>query len=143
MSAVVASLLVVWPTRRPEEAFRTEPWQGLYRPEPTGSGRLFRWMGPIAIRRVRPGETSLFLRVRNGRPDDLPVTFTVEVDGVPRRGFVVSKGSEEAVDVDALSAGQIVRFSAQPTFVPGKRPDGRDERTLALIVLIPPGTLAP
>ncbi len=142
-SAVVASLLVVWPSRRPEEAFRTEPWHGLYRPEPIESGGLFRWMGPAALRRVRPGESSLFLRVRNGRLDDFPVALTVEVDGVPRRGLVLAKGSEATIAIDALSAGEIVRFSAQPTFVPGEGPDGRDDRTLALMVLLPPGTTAP
>ena len=142
-SAVVASLLVIWPTRRPEEAFQTESWHGLYRPEPVVSGGLFRWMGPTALRRVRPGESSLAIRLRNGRIDDLPVTLTVEVDGKTRRGLVLAKGSEATIVIDALSAGQIVRFSAQPAFVPGQKPDGRDDRALALMVLLPRGSKAP
>lgn len=142
-STVVASLLVVWPTRLPEEAFRTGPWHGLFRPEPMESGRLFRWMGPAALRRVRPGESSISLRVRNGRIDDLPVTLTVSVGGAPRRGLVLARGSEAMIAIDSLSAGEIVRFSAQPTFVPGEGPDGRDDRTLALMILLPPGTTVP
>ena len=139
----VASLLVLWPTRRPEEAFRAEPWIGLYRPEATGSGGLFRWMGPVALRQVRPGESSLALRLRNERSDDLPVTLAVELDGTPRRGLVLAKGREATVDLDALSPGQIVRFSAQPAFVPGRKANGRDDRALALMVLLPPETKAP
>jgi O-antigen ligase len=142
-SAVVASLLVIGPTRRPEEAFQNEPWLGLYRPEPFESGGRFRWMGPAALRRVRPGESSLTLRLRNGRIDDLPVTVTVAVDGETRRGRVLAKGSEATIDIDALSDGQIVRFSARPSFVPGEGPDGRDDRALALMVLLPPGAKAP
>ncbi len=142
-AGVVASLLVVLPTRAPEEAFRIEPWQGLYRPEPLESGGFFRWMGPAALRRIRPGETSLALRLRNGRPDDLPVTLAVEVDGAPRRGLVVERGSDAAIDLEGLSAGQIVRLSAQPTFVPAERAAGRDDRALALMVLAPPGSRRP
>jgi O-antigen ligase len=142
-AGIVASLLVVWPTRRPEEAFRIEPWHGLYKPEPIEPGGFFRWMGPAALRRIRPGETSLAVRLRNGRLDELPVTLAVEVDGAPGRGLVVTKGSDATLELDGLSAGQIVRLSAQPTFVPGVGPDGRDDRALALMVLAPQGSERP
>jgi hypothetical protein len=100
-------------------------------------------MGPAALRRIRPGETSLTLRLANRRPDDLPVAFSVEVDGSPRPGSVIPKDGEATLALDDLRSGQIVRLAAQPTFVPGEGRLGRDERTLSLMVLLPDGSRFP
>ncbi|HUM02573.1 MAG TPA: O-antigen ligase family protein [Thermoanaerobaculia bacterium] len=138
-AGILASLLTVFPTWGPEAAFRAEPWVGLYRPELRSDMSSHRWMGPVALRRVRPGETSLALRLANGRPDDLPVTLSVEVDGSSRPGAVVPKNGEATLSVTDLRPGQIIRLAARPTFVPGEGPLGRDDRTLSIMVLIPAG----
>ncbi|HQR68892.1 MAG TPA: O-antigen ligase family protein, partial [Thermoanaerobaculia bacterium] len=64
-AGLLASLLVVLPTRSVDAAFRAEPWMGLYRPEPGATSESCRWMGPSALRSVRPGETALTLRLVN------------------------------------------------------------------------------
>ncbi len=143
VAGILASLLAVWPTRDPDAAFRTEPWIGLYRHEIRKKRALHRWMGPVALRRVLPGEESLTLRLANGRQDDLPVTVSVEVDGGPRPGTVIPKDGEVALTVGGLAPGQIVRLSAQPTFVPGEGPFGRDDRNLSLMVYLPWGAKFP
>ncbi len=141
-AGVLASLLVVWPTRRPDAAFATEPWIGMYHPE-LARRTVQRWMGPLAFRRIGPGETSLSLRLANERPDDLPVTVSVEVDGAVRPGTVIPKGEVAVIDVGSLRPGQIVRFAAQPTFVPGDRFGAEDYRTLAVMNLPTAGSIFP
>jgi O-antigen ligase len=143
VAGILASLLAVWPTRSPDAAFRMEPWLGLYRPERREDRSSFRWMGPVALRRVQPGEDSLTFRLTNGRPDDLPVTVGVEVGGSPRPGVVVPKGGDAALAVGDLAPGQVVRLSASPTFVPGKGRYGRDDRNLSLMVSVPSGATYP
>ena len=142
-AGILASALVVLPTRSADAAFRAEPWIGLYRPELRKEEAPHRWMGPAALRRIRPGETSLTLRLANRRPDDLPVAFSVEVDGSPRPGSVIPKDGEATLALEDLRSGQIVRLAAQPTFVPGEGRLGRDERTLSLMVLLPDGSRFP
>ncbi|MGE5347033.1 MAG: O-antigen ligase family protein, partial [Acidithiobacillales bacterium] len=143
VAGVLASLLSAWPTRHPATAFSAEPWIGLYRPELRRKPDPHRWMGPVALRRVRPGEESLTLSLLNGRPDDLSVAISVDVNGSPRPGIVVPKGVEVPVTVGGLAPGEIVRFAAQPTFVPGAGPLGRDDRTLSVMVRVPPGASFP
>lgn len=142
-AGILASILAVYPSRNADAAFRTEPWIGLYRPELRKKMAPHRWMGPVALRRVRPGETALTLRLGNGRLDDLPVTLTVEIDGAMRPGAVLPKGGEVAVSLTDLRPGQIIRMAAQPTFVPGEGLLGRDDRTLSLMVMIPYGSRFP
>lgn len=142
-AGILASLLAVWPTRTPAAAFRTEPWLGLYRPEQRRKATPQRWMGPVGLRRVQPGETSLTLRLTNGRPDDLPVTVSVEVDGAPRPGAVIPKDGGVTLAIGDLAPGQIVRLAAQPTFVPGEGLLGRDDRNLSLMVSVPSGAKFP
>ena len=142
-AGILASVLSVFPTRGPDAAFRMEPWVGLYRPELQKEMSSRRWMGPVALRRVRPGETSLALRLANGRPDDLPVTFSVDIDGSLRPGAVIPKDGEATLSLTDLRPGQIIRLAAQPTFVPGEGLLGRDDRTLSLLVLVPTGSSFP
>ncbi len=142
-AGILASVLVVLPTLSADAAFRAEPWIGLYGPELRKEMAPHRWMGPAALRRIRPGETSLTLRLANRRPDDLPVAFSVEVDGSPRPGSVIPKDGEATLALEDLRSGQIVRLAAQPTFIPGEGRLGRDERTLSLMVLLPYGSKFP
>ncbi len=143
VAGVLASLLSAWPSRHPGSAFAAEPWIGLYRPELRRKPEPYRWMGPVALRRVQPGEDSLVLSLLNGRPDDLSVTVSVDVNGSPRPGLVVPKGVGVPVTVGGLAAGEIVRFAAQPTFVPGAGLLGRDDRTLSVLVRVPAGARFP
>lgn len=143
VAGILASLLAAWPTRKPEAAFREEPWMGLHRPERGPKGEIYRWMGPAALRRILPGEESLNLSLVNGRPDDLPVAVSVQVDGSPGSGVVVRKGGEAPLALGSLVPGKIVRLSAQPTFVPGQGLPGRDDRTLSLMVRVPPSERYP
>ena len=142
-AGMIASLLVVWPTRTPDAAFRTEPWIGLHRPDEGRKGEVHRWMGPVALRRVQAGENRLDLTLENGRTDDLPVAVSVEVDGAVRRGLVLPRNGVESMTVGDLSPGQLVRFAAQPTFVPGRQAGWRDTRTLSLMLRLPSGRKAP
>jgi O-antigen ligase len=143
IAGILASLAAVWPTRRPEAAFRAKPWIGLYRPEIRRKPDPHRWMAPVALRRVRPGETSLTLSLLNGRPDNRPVAVSVEVNGSPRPAILVPKGDEVPLTVGSLVPGQIVRLGARPTFVPGEGLLGRDDRTLGVMLRVPPGAAFP
>ena len=142
-AGILASILAAVPSRNADAAFRAEPWIGLYRPELRKKMAPHRWMGPVALRRVRPGESSLALRLANGRLDDLPVTFSVDVDGAARPGAVIPKDGEVSLSLTDLRPGQVVRIAAQPTFVPGEGLVGRDDRTLSLMVMIPYGSRFP
>jgi hypothetical protein len=141
-SGILASLLSVWPTRHAEAAFRTGPWIGMYRPE-LAHRSVHRWMGPVALRRVGQGESSLSLRLLNARPDDLPVTVSVDVNGAIRPGTVIPEGEIATLTVRNLRPDDIVRFTAQPTFVPGNRFGTDDFRNLSVVNLPSDGTSFP
>src|SRR5204863_1391059 len=79
-AGILASILVLAPSRRADAAFRPGPWTGVWGWE-IYEKRAQRWMGPRAFRRIAPGEQSFFLALTNLRPDRRPVLVTADVDG--------------------------------------------------------------
>jgi O-antigen ligase len=135
ISGVLASLLAVLPTLKPDAAFRIGPWDGLYGWEIYADGRGQRWMGPRAFRRVQQGETRLTLILTNARPDGRPVLVLSDVDGGMKQQLWVPADEKRDLTIDGIPAGaQAVRLRVTPEFVPFEMTGRPDFRRLAVIL---------
>jgi O-antigen ligase len=133
-AGILASILVVAPTRRADAAFRTGPWTGVWEWE-IYDKRAQRWMGPRAFRRIEPGEQSFFLALTNLRPDRRPVLVTADVDGGRVQRLSVPPGETRNLTVDAIPKGaEALRLRFEPTFVPYRLTGGRDFRELSIVL---------
>ncbi|MEO7918803.1 MAG: O-antigen ligase family protein, partial [Thermoanaerobaculia bacterium] len=134
-SSMAASLFVLIGTRTPSAAFRTGPWVGDYGAEFHENIPVRRWLGPRAFRRIRPGETSLSLTLRNARPDERPVLVTSDLDGARVQSVSVPPGEARTlVLVDIPAGAGAVRLRFDPTFVPWRLTGREDFRTLSVLL---------
>ncbi len=129
-AGVLGAFVAVLPTARPSAPFRLGRWIGLYGPGP--SPNPFRWSGPRACRRLLPGETSVSFRVENARPDGLPVTLAIDVDGRSEAPFELPGASSRDLTVTVPRGAQVLRVSGSPTFVPHELTGSSDFRRLAV-----------
>jgi O-antigen ligase len=133
---VLASLVAVLPTLKPDAAFRNGPWEGLYGWETFADGSGHRWMGPRAFRRVRKGETRLTLTLANARPDTRPVLVRADVDGAREQQLSVPAGETRDVVIDSIPEGaRTVRLRFTPDFVPFEMTGRPDYRRLSVILV--------
>ncbi|HEX5856115.1 MAG TPA: O-antigen ligase family protein, partial [Thermoanaerobaculia bacterium] len=129
-AGVLGAFVAVLPTARPSAPFRLGRWIGLYAQGP--SPNPFRWSGPRACRRLRPDETSVTFRVENARPDGLPVTLAIDVDGRSDAPLEVPGASSRDLTVTVPRGGQVLGVSGRPTFVPHELTGSSDFRRLAV-----------
>ena len=129
-AGALGAFVAVLPTALPSAPFRLGRWIGLYAPGP--SPNPFRWSGPSACRRLFPGEISVSLRVENARPDGLPVTLAIDVDGRSAPQFELPGGSSRDLTVTVPRGAQVLRVSSRPTFVPHELTGSSDFRRLAV-----------
>jgi hypothetical protein len=115
-------------TAAPGAPFRLGRWIGLYSAAP--SPNPFRWSGPRACRRIRPGETSVSFRVENARPDGLTVMLAIDLDGRPDSAFELPGASSRDLTVAAPPGTQVLRVSGRPAFVPHDLTGSADFRRL-------------
>jgi hypothetical protein len=127
---VLGAFDAVQPTASPSAPFRLGRWIGLYGPGP--SPNPFRWSGPRACRRLFPGETSVSFRVENARPDGLPVTLAIDVDGRGAAPFELLGASTRDLTVIVPRGAEVLRVSGRPTFVPHELTGSTDFRQLSV-----------
>jgi hypothetical protein len=130
-AGLLASLVAVLPTARPEAPFHAATWAGVY---PSRPGDPFHWAGPLAYRRIRPGETSAAFRVQNARPDGASVAVSVDVDGRTAASLDVPGGETRDVRLDVPPGGAVARIRTRPAFVPAGVAGRDDRRRLAIRV---------
>jgi len=133
-AGIVASALVLLPTRRADAAFRNGPWVGVWGWE-VSETRAQRWMGARALRRIAPGEERFFLALTNKRPDDRPILVTADVDGRLEQRLSVPFGETRNLFVEGIPKGaRALRLRFEPTFVPYRTTGARDFRELSLVL---------
>jgi hypothetical protein len=133
-SGILASLLVLWPTRRAEAAFRAGPWLGAY-PWEVHDTRMKRWMGPRALRRLWPEERSVAFLLTNQRPDGKAVLVSADVDGRPPLLLTIPPGEGRELKVEDIPRGaETLRLRFSPTFVPYRLDGARDFRELSVLL---------
>ncbi len=133
-SGILASLLVVLPTLKPDTAFRNGPWNGAWGPEIYADGRTQVWLGPRAFRRIQPGERQITLVLRNSRPDGRPVLVTLDVDGGLLQRVTIPAGQSRSILASDLPAAAALRLRFAPTFVPRDLTGRNDLRRLSVVL---------
>jgi O-antigen ligase len=128
-AGIVGAFVAVLPTARPSAPFRVGRWIGLYGPDPTP--RPFRWSGPRACRIILPGETEEAFRVQNARPDGLPMTLVVDVDGRRATSLPIPGGSSREMTVPVARGAGMLCVTGSPTFVPHELTGVADFRRLS------------
>jgi O-antigen ligase len=129
-AGMLGAIVAVLPTARPSAPFRVGRWIGLYAPGPTPNP--FRWSGPRTYRRLFSSETFVSFRVENARPDGLPVTIAIDVDGRSAAPFELPGASSRELTVTVPPGAQVLRVSGRPTFVPHELTGSSDFRRLAV-----------
>ena len=131
-AGLLGAAAAVLPTADAGAPFRTKTWAGVY---PARPGDPFHWAGPLAVRGIRPGETSVAFRVQNARPDGRPVTVGVDLDGRQVETLDVPGGGEIRDVVVVVPPGtRMLRMRTEPAFVPRDLLGGNDRRRLAIRV---------
>lgn len=131
-AGLLGAAAAVLPTADAGAPFRTKTWAGVY---PARPGDPFHWAGPLAVRGIRPGETSVAFRVQNARPDGRPVTVGVDLDGRQVETLDVPGGGEIRDVVVLVPPGtRMLRMRTEPAFVPRDLLGGNDRRRLAIRV---------
>jgi hypothetical protein len=138
LSGIVASILVVLPTRKAETAFRAGHWVGVYGWELHEDGTNQRWMGPRAFRSLRPKERTkeekISLVMVNVRPDSRPVLVTVDAEGRRLLSKTIAVGTPTALTLEPPADAEALRFRFEPTFVPRRRTGQPDFRELSVLL---------
>ncbi len=128
-AGILGALAAALPTAAATAPFRLGRWIGLYAAAP--SPNPFRWSGPRACRRIQPGETSVSFRVENARPDGLPVTLAIDLDGRLESGFELPGASSRDLTVAVPPGAEVLRVSGRPVFVPHDLTGSADFRRLS------------
>ena len=128
-AGIAGALLAALPTKAPAAPFRLGRWIGLYQAAP--SPNPFNWSGPRACRRIAPGETSVSFRVENARPDGLPVTLAIDLDGRLEPAFELPGASSRDLTVAVPPGAEVLRVNGRPVFVPHDLTGSADFRRLS------------
>lgn len=128
-AGMIGAFVAILPTARASAPFRFGRWIGLYFPDP--SPTAFRWSGPRACRELGPAATTASFRLENARPDGLPLTIALDVDGRGVPPFEVPGASTRIVTVSAPRDTHVLCLSGSPTFVPHELTGSSDFRRLS------------